>query len=67
MEKLIPICPKCGTQGKCTHHGDVSAGTRYLDRYTFECKACGFTDQKFMEGGDSGWMNWPTNCPFCNL
>jgi hypothetical protein len=66
---MEPKCPKCGAPGKCFHDGDVGAGPVYYDRYRFECTnpACLHKDQEDVYGGDSGWSNWFTECPYCGV
>jgi len=59
------LCPKCKKEGKCEHHGDVSKSTRYIDRYTFTCVECGHYEEAFEDGGEAGWNDGPTQCPFC--
>lgn len=59
------ICPKCSKPGQCVHHGDVSASDRYVDLYTFECPHCGYQDKTYVDGGESGWNDHFTECPYC--
>lgn len=64
-----PICPDCGKPGRCFHDGDISGSSSYYDRYRFECQnpECGIKDEQVEYGGDSGWNNWHTICPYCGV
>lgn len=63
MDQLV--CPKCGGEAKCFHDGDVGAGNRFIDQYRLECSHCGHKESTHVDGGDSGWNDHFTDCPYC--
>jgi hypothetical protein len=59
----IPLCPRCGKQGACTHLGD-RGGVDSLYGYYFKCSSCSY------ENEDSVYIPYdrdelPT-CPYCH-
>ncbi|MFH2136625.1 MAG: hypothetical protein ABII19_03300 [Patescibacteria group bacterium] len=59
-------CPECGKMGECYYLGNSSITHNILDDYRFICPHCGFDKKETMDGGEVGWQENLTNCPFCH-
>lgn len=60
------VCPICSALGKCSHKKDINPiSTRYTDSYRFECESCGYSDSVEVDGGEAGFNDSDTKCPYC--
>lgn len=58
-------CPKCGETGFCYYLGNNSITHNILDDYRFICPHCGFEVRETKDGGETGYEERLTNCPYC--
>ncbi len=60
-------CPECGEMGECYYReADTSLTRQIFDDYRFICPHCGFEKRETQHGGEVGYGQYLTNCPFCN-
>lgn len=66
-------CPACGGECQCYYAGDVNAEPQFsnyqyiVDEYCLVCLACGREERRREDGGQTGYMENPTACPFCGV
>lgn len=66
-------CPKCGKSCDCYYAGDVNAEPRFdryqyiVDEYCLACPHCGHEERKREDGGQAGYDDKLTDCPFCGV
>lgn len=71
MAETKPKCPKCHKDCKCLYVGDVNSEPRFanyqyiVDEYRLICSHCGYEESRREDGGQSGYLENATCCPFC--